>query len=86
MQHQLQSLAERWLHVDNKLLHHPSPNSNYGIAIGDHTDSKVHGANMGPIWGQQDPGGPHGGPMNFAIWATLSVTSLTNIDLKLGHG
>ena len=23
---------------------------------------------MGPIWGQQDPGGPHVGPMNFAIW------------------
>ena len=31
-------------------------------------DSKVHGVNMGPIWGQQDPGGPHVGPMNFAIW------------------
>ena len=30
-------------------------------------DSKVHGANMGPIWGRQDPGGPHDGPMNFAI-------------------
>ena len=30
-------------------------------------DSKVHGVNMGPIWGRQDPGGPHGGPMNFAI-------------------
>ena len=30
-------------------------------------DSKVHGANMGPIWGRQDPGGPHVGPMNFAI-------------------
>ena len=28
-------------------------------------DSKVHGANMGPIWGWQDPGV---GPMNFAIW------------------
>ena len=27
-------------------------------------DSKVHGANMGPIWGRQDPGGPHVGPMN----------------------
>ena len=27
---------------------------------------KVHGANMGPIWGRQDPGGPHVGPMNFA--------------------
>ena len=22
-------------------------------------DSKVHGANMGPTWGRQDPGGPH---------------------------
>ena len=30
--------------------------------------SNVHGANMGPIWGRQDPGGPHVGPMNFAIW------------------
>ena len=20
------------------------------------------------IWGRQDPGGPHVGPMNFAIW------------------
>ena len=28
-------------------------------------ESKVHGANMGPIWGPQDPGGPHVGPMNF---------------------
>ena len=33
-----------------------------------HLDSKVHGANMGPIWGRQDPGGPHVGPMDFAIW------------------
>ena len=31
-------------------------------------DSKVHGANMGPIWGRQDPGGPHVSPMNFDIW------------------
>ena len=31
-------------------------------------DSKVHGANMGPIWDRQDPGGPHVGPMNFAVW------------------
>ena len=31
-------------------------------------ESKVHGANMEPIWGRQDPGGPHIGPMNFAIW------------------
>ena len=31
-------------------------------------DSKVHGANMGLSWGRQDPGGPHVGPMNLAIW------------------
>ena len=30
-------------------------------------DSKFHGANMGPIWGRQNPGGPHVGPMNLAI-------------------
>ena len=23
---------------------------------------------MGPIWGRQDPGGPHVGPMSLAIW------------------
>ena len=34
-------------------------------------DNKVHGANMGPIWGRQDPGGPHIGPMNFAIWGAI---------------
>ena len=34
-------------------------------------DSKVHGANMGPIWGRQDPGGSHIGPINFAIWVLL---------------
>ena len=39
---------------------------------GDYPDSKVHGANMGPIWGRQDPGEPHVGPMNFAIWDCLN--------------
>ena len=34
-------------------------------------DSKVHGANMGLIWGRQDPGGLHVNPMNFAIWVVL---------------
>ena len=34
----------------------------------DFNESEVHGDNMGPIWGQQGPGGPHVGPMNFAIW------------------
>ena len=31
-------------------------------------DSKVHGAKMGPIWGRQDPDGPHVGPINFTVW------------------
>ena len=36
-------------------------------------DSKVQGANMGAIWGRQDPGGPHVGPMSFAIWVVKSL-------------
>ena len=43
---------------------------------GNNPDSKVHGANVGPIWGRQDPGGPHVGPMNFAIWELLQKGSL----------
>ena len=30
-------------------------------------DSKVNGANMGPIWGREGPGAPNAGPMNFVI-------------------
>ena len=39
--------------------------------MGDVPDNKVHGADMGPIWGRQDPGGPHVGPMNNVIWGLL---------------
>ena len=28
---------------------------------------------MGPIWGRHDPGGPHAGPMDFAIWESIDV-------------
>ena len=41
-------------------------------------DSKVHGANMGPIGGWQGPGGPHVGPMNFAIWVCTDSNILAN--------
>ena len=37
------------------------------VVICEDPDSKVHGANMGPIWGRQDPDGPHVVPMKFAI-------------------
>ena len=42
----------------------------------EHPDSKDHGANMGPIWGRQDPGGPHVGPINFALWAIIQAMAL----------
>ena len=47
-------------------------------------DSKVHGANMGPIWGRQDPIGSHFGPMNFAIWVCVykPLFSMENIIRK----
>ena len=38
--------------------------------------SKVHGANMGPTWGRQDPGGPHVGHTNLAILGGLLCTEL----------
>ena len=36
-------------------------------------DSKVHGTNMGAIWGRQDPGGPHVGLVNLSIWGMPPV-------------
>ena len=47
------------------------------ITISDHIspDSKVHGVNMGPIGVRQDLGGPHVGPMNFAISVVYQMTS-----------
>ena len=45
-------------------------------------DSKLHGANMGLIWGRQDPGGPHVGPMNLVIWnGTVNVKWLILDDV-----
>ena len=44
-------------------------------------DSKVHWANMGPIWVRQAPGGPHVSPMNFAIWVGLLNPYPINISM-----
>ena len=35
-------------------------------------DNTVHGANMGPTWGLQDPGGPHVSHMKLAIWVAFT--------------
>ena len=38
--------------------------------------TRVHGANMGPIWGRQDPVGPHVDPINLPIWDTFKYSLL----------
>ena len=66
-----------WL---NYFIHAWAITSNRAITLGNmgkisrtYHDNKVHGANMGPIWGRQDPGGPHVDPTNFAIWVPSQI-------------
>ena len=47
------------------------------------SDSKVLGANMGPIWGRQDPGGPIVGPMNFAILVFHSTRNKLPLRIRV---
>ena len=44
-------------------------------------DTQAHGTNIGPIWGRQDPGGPHVVPMDFAIWVSMQQTLVVDIYL-----
>ena len=46
-------------------------------------NSKLHGANIGPIWDRQDPGGSHVGPMNFAVWVTLNYSYIGHYKIVL---
>ena len=41
---------------------------NVATATRPNPDGKIHGANIGPIWGRQDPGGPDVGLMSVVIW------------------
>ena len=47
------------------------------ISSGNYPDNKVHGANMGPIWGRQDPGGPM-----LAPWTLLSGMAFHRKDVN----
>ena len=38
---------------------------------------------MGPIWGQQDPGGPQVGPVNFAIWEYSEESDFDNFKTEV---
>ena len=44
-------------------------------------NSKGHGANMGPTWDRQDPGWPHVGHLNLAIWVYFPANILGKIIL-----
>ena len=59
------------------LFYVPNPQTAGIVPSKGNPDSKVRGANMGPIWGWQGPGGPHVGPINFAIWEGKSWFSMT---------
>ena len=72
------TLYSHWWH--RRLL--PRQPAKPPVAIELVPNSKVHGANMGPTWGRQDPGGTHVGPMNFAIMATFSQISKRAICLQ----
>ena len=48
-------------------------------------DSKVRGVNMEPIRGRQDLGGPHVGPMNFAISVDAITQNRQNIMTQYVH-
>ena len=54
-----------WISATVRQLHQFQRKHNFSFI---YPEGDVHGANMGPIWGRQDPGGSHVGPMNFAIW------------------
>ena len=56
------------------------------VTTGKFPDSKIHWANMGPIWGQQNPGGPYVGPMNFAIWVHCNASLQNNFFISVGIG
>ena len=48
-------------------------------------DRKVHGAKMGPTWVLSAPGGPHVGPMNFAICVGYDIHHLEGFSVACLH-
>ena len=58
-----------------RLLTHMSFARPHWLHVLANPESKFRGANMGPIWGRQDPSGPHVGPVNFANWEVTHLTA-----------
>ena len=59
-----------------------------GVGLQGHnlSDSKVHGANMGPTWVLSAPDGPHDGPLNLAIsYQGLYETQVRPLRVSVHH-
>ena len=67
----IQWLAYKWKLWDSFVISKMNPSNTF-------TESKIHCANMGPIWGRQDPGGPHGWPHELCY---LGLSTLCCIDI-----
>ena len=52
----------------------------------DTSDSKVHGAHMGPTWGRQDPDRPHVGHVNLAICNQAIIWTIAGLLLTALFG
>ena len=75
----------KWLTIPQRRV---SPNHSHSFDyIRKVPDSKVHGTNMGPIWGRQDPGGPPCWPHELCLpwkidfnyidfWITITLLTL----------
>ena len=84
----------------NQLYPHCSPGHEGGqtcftftylsLCSSEDSHSKLHGANMGSIWGRQDPGWPHVGPMNhlgslICVHNPLQMFSLSLNNIVVGN-
>ena len=83
----VQSRAFYWINPEgftDDLISNPvHKGASYRLSLVLIPGSKVHGANMRPTWGRQDPGGPHVGPMKIAIWDAKEALLIENTSHNL---
>ena len=56
---------------------------NVSLIFINHPDSKAHGANIWPIWGRQDPGGPMLAPWTLLSGNCLYASLMLPLCMKL---
>ena len=65
-------LDEGYYYTVEEVCHHDLEGG-HCLSDWNNPDFNVHGANMGPIWGRQDPGGPHVVPVNLVFWEAGTI-------------